>query len=354
MKIKVFYSWQSDKPDRVNRNLIQESTQLAIDRIISANEFMVEPALDRDTQDIPGSPAIAQSILEKIDNCGLFLCDVSIVTEPNSIRSAPNPNVLIELGYAAAKVGWERIICVMNEAYGGPTKLPFDLKHRRWPIRYRLAPEAPDARLGEERNKLSETIEYAIRSVIQSGIITSTVNPKDKRVAAKFEGALNGFIGTLAVFLTKHGYEDGMQIINNDHSDEPGSGYPAVKLVEPMLEVLSQNSLKESSNVSVGEKVLPWAAVFVDDLVKTSQHCDQILDQYADRDDKIISLVDEIGSRAKTLVSIIATCLQASELTKLYDNGVPDVHLDFFRYFLLTTLKSYRVIREFQSERNAV
>lgn len=36
--------------------------------------------MDRGTQDVPGSPAIAQTIFEKIDHCQLFLCDVTITT----------------------------------------------------------------------------------------------------------------------------------------------------------------------------------------------------------------------------------------------------------------------------------
>jgi hypothetical protein len=59
---------------------------------------------------------------------------VTFVGKGEKGRSIPNPNILIELGYAVAKKGWERIICVMNQQYGGPSKLPFDLQHRRWPI----------------------------------------------------------------------------------------------------------------------------------------------------------------------------------------------------------------------------
>ncbi|MDM4014641.1 hypothetical protein [Roseiconus lacunae] len=46
---------------------------------------------------------------------------------------------MLELGYAAAKLGWDRIVLVMNERYGGVSKLPFDLRNRRWPITYALS-----------------------------------------------------------------------------------------------------------------------------------------------------------------------------------------------------------------------
>jgi hypothetical protein len=235
MKITVFYSWQSDKPGQVNRNVIEDAINLAIARIVSDNEFTVEPALDRDTQNIPGSPVIAETILLKIDHCGLFLADVTMITEATTHRSSPNPNVLLELGYAAARVGWERIICVMNEYYGKAENLPFDLKHRRWPIRYKLSDKSNNTQIIEIKKTLTDSIEYAIRSIIQSGIITSTLNPKDRRVAIKLNNALNGFVGSFANFLTSHGYDDGMKMILQNFPDKAGSEYPDPHIVDPIL-----------------------------------------------------------------------------------------------------------------------
>jgi hypothetical protein len=309
MKINIFYSWQSDK----RNSIIQEAAQLAIERIISGDEFEVDVALDRDTKDISGSPAIAEAILSKIDRCSLFLCDITIVTELSSKRKSPNPNVLIELGYAAARIGWERVICVMNEAYGEPKELPFDIQHRRWPIRYKLNDSADTEKVNEVREALSQNIELAIRSALQSGILTTTVNPKDHRVAIKLSNALNGFVGEFSVFLISHGYEDGMKIILNDYPDESGSKYPSQMLVEPIINVLSSNTLKTASNVRVGERQLSWAEEFINELVRVNQECNRILDQYADRDDDLISLVDEINNRASMLASMISTCITHPE-----------------------------------------
>ena len=347
MKLTIFYSWQSDKPNKINRDFIQSATMLAIDRIVSNDDFEVDPVLDRDTLGVSGSPAIAQSILEKIENCSLFLCDVTIVSEANAKRIAPNPNVLIELGYAAAKIGWERIICVMNENYGGPTKLPFDLQHRRWPIRYGLSPNANDETIKLRLANLSESIEYAIQTVLQSGILITSVNPKDARVATKFEHALGMYVGTLAQFLTSRGYGPAMNVVEEDHPDD-GSGYPPAVLVDPILKVLAENSLKEPSFRQIGDRVLPWTEALVSDLVRSAQECNRILDQYADRDDRLISIIDEMITRSENVAKLINTCVNVPTLTFLYDKGVPDVHMEFFKYFLLATLKSYRVLREFK------
>ena len=43
----------------------------------------------------------------------------------------PNPNVMLELGYATHVVGWDRVICVLNSDYGAPENMPFDIANRR-------------------------------------------------------------------------------------------------------------------------------------------------------------------------------------------------------------------------------
>ena len=47
------------------------------------------------------------------------------------IKLSPNPNVLLELGYAAGIVGWENVICILNTDYGSEKELPFDIAQRR-------------------------------------------------------------------------------------------------------------------------------------------------------------------------------------------------------------------------------
>src|SRR5690606_28310911 len=46
-------------------------------------------------------------------------------------KKTPNPNVLVELGYSIAKLGWSRIILVCNTVYGGINELPFDIRSHR-------------------------------------------------------------------------------------------------------------------------------------------------------------------------------------------------------------------------------
>ncbi len=135
--IKIFFSWQSDLPSGNTRSVIQSSIN---DAVKALNGIVVVEA-DRDTQGEFGSPDIAQTIFSKVDDCDIFIADVSIVNKYTSVdengnanqamKLSPNPNVLLELGYAAAVVGWENIICILNTDYGAEKELPFDLSHRR-------------------------------------------------------------------------------------------------------------------------------------------------------------------------------------------------------------------------------
>lgn len=164
-RLTIFYSWQSDSPSEVNRTFIETALVAALKRLEA--DTALEPALrdthvqiDRDTQGVAGSQPIAQTILNKIDDCAIFVADLTFVGQSmRAIRGKnrprrllPNPNVLLEYGYAFRSRGHERMISVMNTAYGSPVKenLPFDLRHIRWPITYCL----PDSQSGQDATVL--------------------------------------------------------------------------------------------------------------------------------------------------------------------------------------------------------
>ena len=98
---KIFYSWQSDLPPATNRTLIQKALENAVKMIRNDDSIQVEPVVDRDTSGVPGAPDIARTIFEKIDQAQIFVCDISIINKDEQSRPMPNPNVLVELGYAA-------------------------------------------------------------------------------------------------------------------------------------------------------------------------------------------------------------------------------------------------------------
>lgn len=170
----VFYSWQSDLPNGTNRSLIRRALDAAITEL---NADLVEAerddaiAVDQDTQGIPGSPSIAEAILRKIDACDVFIPDVTIVTsalDPRFPRQLPNPNVLIEYGYALARCGDGKMLPVFNEAFGNVADLPFDIRHKRV-IRYRAAPTGEPHDRQEARRLLSSQLRRHLEAILKIG-----------------------------------------------------------------------------------------------------------------------------------------------------------------------------------------
>ncbi len=167
MKYTIFYSWQSDLPNNTNRGFIESVLRKSIQSIQKSEAYELEPSLDRDTQGIPGSPNITQAIIEKIKLADAFVADISVVTgdKNKEQRLSPNPNVLLELGYAIALLGWEKIILFCNEVYGTDEDLPFDIRqHRR--ISYKLLPNDMKS---ETRNNLAEHFKARLIELLQNG-----------------------------------------------------------------------------------------------------------------------------------------------------------------------------------------
>ena len=133
--IKIFYSWQSDLPGNETRNIIQDGIKDAVKLLRDT----VGIEADRDTKGKTGSPDIAETIFSKIDECDIFIADVTAVAEREledengrkKIKKIPNPNVMLELGYATKVVGWENVICILNTDYGAIEDMPFDIAKRR-------------------------------------------------------------------------------------------------------------------------------------------------------------------------------------------------------------------------------
>jgi hypothetical protein len=54
----IFFSWQSDLRAASCRTLIEDALRAAVAEIVDGSLLAVEPAVDRDTQGMPGSPNI--------------------------------------------------------------------------------------------------------------------------------------------------------------------------------------------------------------------------------------------------------------------------------------------------------
>jgi hypothetical protein len=125
---------------------------------------------DKDTSGVAGTPPIFDTILNKISRAAIFLADVTFVGTRVNGEPTPNPNVLLEYGWALRAIGHSRILTVMNEAFGVATRetMPFDMAHLRFPIRYRLVAEATAEQRRRERESLSRDFKLALKTLIAS------------------------------------------------------------------------------------------------------------------------------------------------------------------------------------------
>jgi hypothetical protein len=160
----IFYSWQSDLENATNRTFIEDALKRALKAIKKDDSEFIEPVLDRDTIGLSGSPSITDSIFEKISLADAFVADVSVINKASTHRPTPNPNILTELGYAVAQLGWDQVLLVQNTAYGGPEDLPFDLRGRRITT-YQLEPGSGDR--SEARGLLQGRLETALRGILR-------------------------------------------------------------------------------------------------------------------------------------------------------------------------------------------
>ena len=79
MALQVFYSWQSDHPSKVGKDFIRIALEDAAARTKASRG--IDVVIDSDTQGIPGTPPVNDTILEKIHACDVFVADVSIMAQ---------------------------------------------------------------------------------------------------------------------------------------------------------------------------------------------------------------------------------------------------------------------------------
>lgn len=103
MKVTIFNSWQSDLPNNKNRGFIENALQKAKKRVLEDNRNISDIEIISDSRGEEGTPDLVESIFSKIDSCDIFVADISIINLNVESRVTPNPNVLIELGYAIPK-----------------------------------------------------------------------------------------------------------------------------------------------------------------------------------------------------------------------------------------------------------
>lgn len=162
----------------------------------------VDIEADRDTKGEFGSPDIAQTIFSKIDDCDIFIADVSAVCQYETtdkdgnkkVKYMPNPNVMLELGYATHVVGWDKVICVLNADYGAPEDMPFDIASRR------LTPfSLKDGKSkGEVKRYIKGVIQETVENILQNGKRVKS-GFSDLRLGCFIDGVVSNLLNPIEI-----------------------------------------------------------------------------------------------------------------------------------------------------------
>ena len=228
MSKSIFFSWASDfneqkshKPFIINC-LIIISKKLRIKNISILQRFddktdcIEDYRLTTDglfeiqnaTIGEKGSKNIVDVIFDRISKCSLYICDVSITLfQPEIIispekgpykdfnvkmqkkqggRLSPNPNVLIELGYAMCTLNdWEKIILLFDKDEYKVEDLPFDIR-QHIPILFEGKKIEKELNSFDSRNMNIDTlcIEYQNRKHIKNFLqeLESKIAPLDSPI----------------------------------------------------------------------------------------------------------------------------------------------------------------------------
>lgn len=124
--IHVFYSWQSDIES--DKKAIKKSLDKVTSHFKKSGKNV---KIDSDMRGTTGSLDITSTLFHKISSCDIFVADINIVNQSLHRQGfSPNANVLIDLGFAASKIGWERVILVFNSSEYSIEQLPFDIRQK--------------------------------------------------------------------------------------------------------------------------------------------------------------------------------------------------------------------------------
>ena len=127
--------------------------------------------VDHDTKRVLGSPNIVEVIARKIREASVFVADVTLTglthKPDGDLKLQINSNVATELGFALGTHGDGVVLKLMNEHYGEPKELPFDVRDRH-PILFKLAPGATKSEWKQTRDNLKNQLIPILRGYYEN------------------------------------------------------------------------------------------------------------------------------------------------------------------------------------------
>lgn len=135
-EFNIFFSWQADIKE--SRNLINKALEKAAKELNAQHEDW-HVNITSDTRGEDGSPDIEDVVLQKIREAHIFVADITPIAQlekEGNRKLLPNPNVLIELGYAIRRMDIDKQVILLaneeNNAINYNAKdMPFDINHHK-------------------------------------------------------------------------------------------------------------------------------------------------------------------------------------------------------------------------------
>ena len=169
-------------------------------------------------------------------------------------------------------------------------------------------------------------------------------------VAMRADNAISYPIQFLAGFLTDENKKQIFQLFNTDFPDQEGKDRPDPKILDPLVILLSNHKWFSASNMERDGQKVNWLWNLGWHLMRLRDECEAFLEHYGNIKSPLVDTIDDIRIRNETLLMAIDACLKPSEYQKqfieIYSDGIPKVHIEFYRQLFLRVLKAKRLIRE--------
>lgn len=345
----LFYCWQSDLPSKANRFFIKAALEKAL-KTISSKKPEMSLKHDEDARGAQGTVDIPTTLLRKIAGCSVFVCDISIVNRHGEAgRLMPNPNVMFELGYAVATVGWERIICIFNSQYGDFRDLPFDFGWRSL-IRYDLGEDAPADARSERLKQTANHLAASIEEILARAPRQKDVSDLDRIVAHELRDVLINIRWPVIIFLMaklEETHAERRQLLGQllycSPPNAPGSELPTPALTKPILAELNDVLLLQPCLHREAPKGVAWVEWFVATCAESAAMCNKVIDRHSrNASPRLVAQLETVakvvGRHAVTIQQIARG--RPGDLFKDYSG------LGFIEEILLVVMRAERVWRE--------
>lgn len=246
MELKLFFSWQTETELQGldNKTFLIKAINRSIKNVEDKGRLKgVRIKMIEGLRYVSGTPDVAYEMFRQIDECDIFVGDVTIVQKMSKIldrirnkhflytRYSPNCNVYGEYNRALgihSKFD-EQIILLMNDvnksAKEVASEIPFDTRGRRWPIEFHLLPNSTIKETEEELKKLQSCLEKAISECALASLENKKTkySPFELWYAQKKSGLYKGVLvdeRIISKYQSKITKEDGVLVLVGPHGEE--------------------------------------------------------------------------------------------------------------------------------------